>query len=369
MYKEKVSIKQFQFLVFTFGLGSYLLFNLGAESKQDAWISSILATILCIPCVIIYGKIMNCYPEKNIFQILELVFGKFLGSVFNVLMVIFPFLLGSYILNDVVDFIRVTALRNTPEYITIIFICFLGMWMLNLGIEVLSAWANFIVRIILAFIFLAWILLAPQMQIVNMQPIFYSSFKSIIKESVTMMAFPINQVVIFLNFCNYVRFNNKKLTYVFTKPIILSGILAVSFIITNIMILGVNDYISSYYAGYESAKRLTLGGEFQRVEIIVSATFTIMQFLQINYCLLGVGKGIEKLFNLNNYRDVLVPVGFLMMNFTYIIFRSSIRALEFARELWIIYCFFMEVVLPMIILLIIFIREKLVSNKNSYSAR
>ncbi|KEH98193.1 GerAB/ArcD/ProY family transporter [Clostridium botulinum] len=369
MYKEKMSIKQFQFLIFTFGLGSYLLFNLGAESKQDAWISSILATILCIPCGIIYGKIMNYYPGKNIFQILEIIFGKFFGSVFNTLVVIFPFLLGSYILNDVVDFIKATALNNTPEYITIIFICSLVMWMLNSGIEVLSAWANFIVRIILIFIFLAWILLVPQMQIINIQPIFYSGFKSIIKESFTIMAFPMNQVVIFLNFCNYVKFNNKNVTYVFIKPIILSGILAVSFIITNIIILGVNDYISSYYAGYESAKRLTLGGEFQRVEIIVSATFTIMQFLQINYCLLGVGKGLEKLFNLNNYRDILVPLVFLMINFTYIIFRSSIRALEFARGLWITYCFFMEVLLPMIILLIIFIRGKLGSNKNSYSAR
>ncbi|MCD3194457.1 endospore germination permease [Clostridium botulinum C] len=368
MYKEKVSIKEFQFLIFTFGLGSYLIFNLGAKSKQDAWISSILATILCIPCVIVYGKIMNYYPGKNIFEILEIAFGKFLGSIINILLIVFAFLLGSYILNDVVYFIRVTALSNTPEFITIIVICSLGMWMLNSGIEILSAWSNFIVKIVLVFIFLTWILLVPQMQIVNMQPIFFSSFKSIIKESFTMMGFPMNQVVVFLNFCNYVKLKNEKTTYIFIQPIILSGILAFSFIITNIMILGVNDYISSYYAGYESAKRLTVGGEFQRVEIIVSATFTIMQFLQINYCLLGVGKGVEKLFNLNDYRDVLVPLVFLMINFTYIIFRSSIIALEFSRDLWIIYCFFMEVILPIIILLIIFIRKKLSTDKNPYSS-
>ncbi|NFL03832.1 spore gernimation protein KB, partial [Clostridium botulinum] len=88
MNKEIISSKQFQFLIFTFGLGSYLLFNLGADAKQDAWISLILATLLCLMTVSVYDKIMSYYPEKNIIEILKLECGKIIGVILSIIYLI-----------------------------------------------------------------------------------------------------------------------------------------------------------------------------------------------------------------------------------------------------------------------------------------
>ncbi|KEH98192.1 GerAB/ArcD/ProY family transporter [Clostridium botulinum] len=365
MNKEIISSKQFQFLIFTFGLGSYLLFNLGADAKQDAWISSILATLLCLMTVSVYDKIMSYYPKKNIFEILKLECGNIIGVILSILYLIYIFLLGSYIFNDFIDFIKITALSRTPEPILIICIGLLSMWILQLGIQVVSAWADFFVKIILIFVILAWFLLIPQMHFFNIQPIFFQNSPYILKECINMWAFPMNEVIIFLGFFDCIKCDTNIKT-VFIKPIIFSGIIAVIFILTNISILGGSTYATSYYSGYEVAKRLKIGEEFQRIEIIVSATFTIIQFLEISYCLLSVTKGFKTLFNLTSYRNILVPLGFLMMNFTYIIFRSSLKALQFATGLWIPYCLFMQVVLPIIILCMMWGKRKF--NGNSHDA-
>ncbi|CAG7840547.1 spore gernimation protein KB [Clostridium novyi B str. ATCC 27606] len=357
MNKEIISSKQFQFLIFTFGLGSYLLFNIGSNAKQDAWISSIIATMLCIVTVSIYGKIMSYYPKKNMFEILKLELGKITGLVLSVMFLVYIFLLGSYIFNDFIDFIKITALGRTPDPILIICIGLLSIWILQSGIQVVAAWANFLIRIILIFVILSWILLIPQMHFFNILPIFFQNSSYILKEAINIWAFPMNEVIIFLSFFDCMK-NDTNIKTVFLKPIIFSGIVALIFILTNISILGGNTYETSYYSGYEVAKRLRIGGEFQRIEIIVSATFTIIQFLEISYCLLGVTKGFKTIFNLLTYRNMLIPIGFLMMNFTYIIFRGSLKAIQFATGLWIPYCLFMQVLLPMIILSIIWIKRK-----------
>ncbi|EGO86984.1 hypothetical protein CBCST_14841, partial [Clostridium botulinum C str. Stockholm] len=61
MDKESISAKQLQFFIFTFGLGSYLLFNLASRAGKQSWLASILAVVFALPIVYVYGKIISFY--------------------------------------------------------------------------------------------------------------------------------------------------------------------------------------------------------------------------------------------------------------------------------------------------------------------
>ena len=285
MKKEAISNKQMQLLIFSYSIGGYLLLNMGANLKQDAWIASIIAVVSTIPIMIMYSRIMYLHPGKNLFDVIEIVFGKFFGKFINIIFVIHVFLLGSYILNDFTDFIKLTALFNTPLVITTICIGVLSIWILKEGIEVLSAWAKFFIRLVLVFVALVWILLIPKMDITNLQPVFYSGFKAISKESLKLVIFPFSGIFVFMTFFDYLDQDTKSKN-LFVKPLIVGGIVAVIFTLVNIMVLGGEDYNSFYYSGYEAIKRLELHGEFQRAEVVVSIAFTIIQFLQISFCIL-----------------------------------------------------------------------------------
>ena len=357
MKKEGISNKQIQLLIFSYCIGAYLLFGMGSDVKQDAWISSILAIIFSIPIVMIYGRIMSLYPGKNFFDILEEVFGKVFGKIFNMIFIFHAFFLGAYILRDFVDFIKITNLSKTPILVSMICIGILTIWILKEGIEVLSAWAKFLIRIILISIILVWILLISEMHSSNLQPVLYSDLKDILKQALFLTTFPFTEVIIFLNFFDYVDYNSETKN-VFIKPLILAGVLVVLYTMINIMLLGEELYSLFYYPGYESIKRLNLGGEFQRLEIIVSIAFTIIQFLEINFCVLGVSKGITKVFNLKNYRTILIPIVILLSVFAHIMFESAMEAFEVVKKIWPIYGIVMQIILPLIIFIFATIKRK-----------
>ncbi|MDU1442037.1 MAG: endospore germination permease [Clostridium cochlearium] len=357
MKKESISNKQIQLLIFSYCIGAYLLFSMGTGEKQNIWISSILAIIFTIPIVMMYGRIMNLYPGENIFTILEQVFGKVFGKVFNIIFIFYAFFLGAYILRDFADFIKVTALFSTPIIVPMICIGFLSIWILAEGIEVLAAWAKFLIRIILISMVLICVMLIPEMHISNLQPVFYTDLKDILSESLHLITFPFSEVVIFLYFFDYVDYNDKTKN-VFIKPLILGGILVVLYTMINLMILGGELYSSYYYPGYEVVKRLNLGGEFQRLEIIVSIAFTIIQFLEINFCVLGVSKGITEVFNLKNYRSTLIPIVILLIIFAYVMFGSAMDAFEVKKKIWPAYGIVMQIILPCVIFIFASVNKK-----------
>lgn len=358
MKKEVISKKQMQLLIFSYPIGSYLLSNMGADVKQDAWISSIIGVLISIPILMMVGRIMDLYPGKNLFDILEIVFGKFLGKILNVLFIFHLIFIGAYILNNFTDFVKLTSLWNTPIFIPMLCIGILSIWMLKGGIEVLSNWAKVNIRFVLIFIAFSAMLLLPQMHISNLQPIFYHDFKEIFKTSISLMIFPFSETFILVGFFDCIEEQNTNIKNIFIKPLIISGLLVTIIMIINIMILGGEKYSSFYYPGYEAIKNMRLRGKYQRFEIIVSIIFTIIRFLEMNYCIFGASKGIQKVFNLKDYRDTLVPIVFLLINFAYIMFGSVMEAKEFVKDLWTFYATFLHVIFPAIIFIAALIRKK-----------
>ncbi|WP_102399936.1 GerAB/ArcD/ProY family transporter [Haloimpatiens massiliensis] len=354
MKKDIISNKQLQLLVFTYILGPFLIFGIGSELKQDAWIAATLALVLSIPVVILYGKLMNLYPGKNIFNILEISFGKVFGKILSIIVIFHALLLGAYILNDFIDFAKLTALFYTPKFIPILIIGILSIWILNAGIDVLANWVQFFIRGILIFIFFTWLLLIPQMNAANLQPVFQSGLGKISTQALKIVALPFSELIIFLNFCDCVK--SDKNTCIFVKPLIAAGVIVITGIIVQIMLLGGEIYSTQYYPSYEAIKRMVFKGEFQRLEIIASVAFIITQFTEFSLCVLGVSKGIQSVFNLENYRDILVPTMFLVLNFSYLMFKGVMEANEFLN-LWVVYQIIMQVLFPSVILIVSLIKK------------
>lgn len=359
MNREYISKKQMQLLIFSYCIGAYLLFGLGGKVKQHAWIVTVFGFILSIPILLMYGMILDLYPGKNFYQITQEIFGKVFGKILNIVYILNALFIGAYILNNFVDFIKLTALFYTPKYISMLIIGFLSIWILKVGIESLYAWAHFFIRKILILTVIIWILLIPQMETINLYPIIFFDPKCILRESFLRTIFPFTEIFIFLGFLDYVK-SGEKVKNIFIKPLILAAIFVTISTIINLMLIGGENYSFFYYAGYQSVKRLKFQGEFQRIEIMVSIAFSIMRFLEISYCTLNITKGVENLFSLNNYRDILIPVGLLMINFAYIMFESSIEAIEFVDKYWLTYGFFIQILFPLFVFISAFIKKKII---------
>jgi len=357
MSSEKITNKQMQLLIFIYPIGSFSLFNMGAGAKQNAWLATAIGVIFSLPILLMYGRLMNLYPGKNLFEILEIVFGVILGKIFNIVFVFHVTFIGSYILHNVVDFIKVTALWNTPIFIPYTLISVLIIWILKEGIEVLWGWAKFNIRLILVLMVFTWFLLIPQMHLSNLQPILDGNLKVLFQEGTSLAIYPFVELFIFLSFFDLVKHDNNTKN-IFLKPALLSGIFVTACVLVYLMVLGGTSYTYFYYPGFESMKRMHFMKDFQRGEILVSVFFTIFRFLEICYCLLGSCKGFQKIFNLKDYKNIIVPVVLLSATFAYIMFGSAMEAKEFVADLWTFYGFLLEVLLPSLIFIAALIMKK-----------
>ena len=94
MKNEAISERQATILIIMFIIGSSFLLGSGGPAKQDAWIAVIIAISWPIILFLMFSKILYLYPGKDIFDILQIVMGKFIEKTISLLMIWFAFNLG-----------------------------------------------------------------------------------------------------------------------------------------------------------------------------------------------------------------------------------------------------------------------------------
>ena len=57
--------------------GSSLILGTATDCKQDAWIAILIGMAFSLPIIIVYSRIILLFPGKDLFCILENVFGKY----------------------------------------------------------------------------------------------------------------------------------------------------------------------------------------------------------------------------------------------------------------------------------------------------
>ncbi|MDV2683230.1 GerAB/ArcD/ProY family transporter [Alkalihalophilus lindianensis] len=95
----------------------YSVFDAGA--KTDGWISIILAGVLVQVMVFVFMLLAKRFPTLNLYEILEGVFGKWLGKFFTFLHIIYFISVGILILILFSSILDIWAFPNTPQSIKI----------------------------------------------------------------------------------------------------------------------------------------------------------------------------------------------------------------------------------------------------------
>lgn len=198
MRKEQITEKEAVCLLIIFYFGSSFILGIGTESKNDAWISGIIGLIMAIPVILIYSRVLYRFPGKDLYEILEITFGKVIGRIFSVLYIWYSFHLGALVLRNFGEFINTVAMPKTPMLVSmfcLVFVCIIGV---NSGIEVLTRTSAYLLPLLLFIIVVVLMLGFPLLD--NIKPIFGNGFPLIMKGATSAFAFPFAESVLFLGF-------------------------------------------------------------------------------------------------------------------------------------------------------------------------
>jgi len=357
MNKEVISDKQGIFLVAILIIGSSSIMVMGIEAKRDAWMAILLSASMAFPIIIIYARLHSIFTGKDLFDILEICFGKLFGKGIGLFYVWIVIHNAALVLENSGRFINTVSLPETPLLAPMIVISFLSLWVVKEGKEVMGRWVEFFFPIIVAFIFVFILLLIPKMQINNIQPMLYEGIKPVIKGAFSAFGFPFAETLVFTMYFSY--FKHKKSPYaVYIKGLLLGGIVMLVISLANIMVLGPNTAATSYYPSYAVGSRLNIGQILQRFEVIMATVFLLGALMKISIFLLAACRGITKIFRFADYRFIVTPFALLTLNLAYYQNDSIMEIFEWVTNIWPYYVFPFQVILPVIIWIVAELRVR-----------
>ena len=351
--KEIISDKQGICLVTMFILGSTLLLGTGGGiAKKDAWLAIIAGMVYAAPALYIYSRLLSKFHGRDLFDILELVFGKHLGKIISLLYIWFSFHLGALVERNFSDFTETAVYPDTPVAFPLIFFILLFIWGVKLGIENLGRWSEFYILIVLLLIVTVTITLSlPQLNFNNIRPVFYNGIKPILHSAFLVFSFPFAETVVFMMVFSSLK--TKKSSYkVYFTGLIFGSIIVLLVSFRNILIVGADSIARDYFPSYVAVSAIKVGDFIQRLELAVSTVLLLNVFIKVSICLLAVCKGLEKVFELDDYRFLVTPMALLMASLSIIVYPNIMESVKWAFKIWPYYAFFFQAILPLIIFIV-----------------
>ncbi|MFL0252691.1 GerAB/ArcD/ProY family transporter [Clostridium neuense] len=175
MIKVKNDITSKQFFVFVvtseIGTGIITLPNQLAEKVgHDGWIPTLIGGMVCSLLVLIQLILLRKHSNKSIIQINKLLYGKWLGQMFNLLLIAYTFFGGCVIVRRIGDIVASEILKDTPSLVTGFFTIIPSLYLLYYGLTPICRVAHEFFFIVTVTV-LMYVVALRDIDIMNLLPI------------------------------------------------------------------------------------------------------------------------------------------------------------------------------------------------------
>lgn len=353
--KGRISGSELTLLIIGFIFGSSVLLPPGAGAENMGWLAILGGLAEAIVFAFIYIGLALRFRRKSLVEIADEVYGRYLGILVSVAFIAYLFYLGSLVVADFHDFIKISILVQTPSSVINLFGLFIIVYAVANGVEVLSRAGQGMVIVTVLLFVLTTMLLINEIQIDNFLPLFAVPARKILWSAHGAATFPFGEIVAFtmiLPFLNRIEETRNSVI-----KALLGGaaiLLLVSF--RSIGVLGKSAELF-VYPSHHVGRLINIGNVFNRLEILVSLNFLMMGFIKIGVLLYATALGVAQIFRLPSFKSLILPMGLLMATAAMLNFSSVTHNHKFSSEIYPWLAIPFQVGIPLLTLLIAVIRR------------
>ena len=330
MNKETISLRQAIYSIMLFIFGSSIVLGVSGTAGQDAWLSLVLATLGSFPLLMMYARIIHLYPETDFFDILITVFGQIIGKVIIVLFTWYAIHLGALVLRNFSEFLQIVSMPETPELPLMAALALVTAYLAKSSTSVLGKWSVIMLPIVVIVILLTVVLAVKDMDFSNLLPVLEKGWAPVAEGAYQIVTFPFAETVLFLCLASAIKKEDSPYKIYGYSLLAASGFL-ILVMIRNIAVLGPTMVGISYFPSYTTARILRLGDFLSRIEGTITMNFLLSGIVKITVCLIAAAKGMAKLFNVNVYKNMLMPVSMLALALCAIVYKNVMEMFGFLK--------------------------------------
>lgn len=348
---------QFMFSVACFIQASALLSSFFVPiARQDTWLCVIFGILVSLPLMFIYLGLMRGFPGKNLIEINRIVFGRIGGALASLLFVLFTITLTSLNVRDFGQLVEMTIMAQTPPVVLIglcLAVCTLAVYK---GLRVVTHYS-------LAFSLLAGVILTlgalltlNNWRLENFLPMFEQPVESYVRAAHIAITIPIGELVVFMMIMPRVKRTDKGLARYLLGGLLIGGLTIVGAVVRDTAVLG-NTVTLYALPSFETLRLARLAEGLSRLEILFAIVLIVLLFFKILVLYYVSVSALAQLLRLRSYHPLVLVVGALFIVYSVFVYRSSVThaagGQEHTAALWTLF----EFILPLLTLVIAWIRK------------
>ncbi|WP_160678280.1 endospore germination permease [Clostridium sp. C8-1-8] len=353
MHIEKGKISSIQLMYLVIGLlqGSTLTAAfISGVTKQDTWIVILVSFFIMCGLLLGYIKLAEVFPEKNIIEINDITYGKYIGKVISVIYIYHFWFIVAANLRIIGDFYGSFLMQETEIIIFIVVLAITCIYALKKGLEVISRIVPIFVIVTGIVAILISVLLIKEVDITNLLPIMQIKPLEFIHGVDLIVTIPFGEIMVFLMI--FPKVKNKECIKEHTFLGFFIGVaLFFMVIVRNIAVLGGSGSLD-IQSSYQVTKIINIGDIITRAEVIVAVLLLTNVFIKIAIFAYATVMSISQLFKLRSYKHIVSPIMAISALFAITMYNSSVEESFNATNIYVFYGWIPEIIFPLGSLLI-----------------
>ena len=306
------------------------LLNDKSSLEQDTWIALIFAGIIITPVYLIYARTLKLFPEKGFFDIIELLFGKFIGTILTSLMLIYGLWVCSITLFNFSEYTSLISLENTPKIVIILTMLSVAVYLACAGINVLGRWSLIMIASLIFNLIITFILASRSLNPDYLKPVFNHSIGQIAVSSLKIGTGAFSDVVLVMSL--FAAFKKGDSTYkAYMYGLISGALFLILLYLRNIMILSPGMVEAAVYPSYTANRVIYIGSFLEHVESLTSFNLMLLGITKTALCLSAASISAAKIFKLKRHAFTIIASALLALIVSRSVFGTTEQIITILR--------------------------------------
>ena len=186
-----------------------------------------------------------------------------------------------------------------------------------------------------------------QIYFTNLKPVLNHPSKEIATGSYRLLTFPFAESVLFLSMADRIKKTDNPYK-VYLCGLLFGAAILLIVILRNTLALGPAMLKATYFPSYVAARIIDVSEFLVRVEGSISINFILSGVTKISFCLIAASKGMACLFDIGDYKIMVLPTGLSSLGLCSILYKDVMEMFNFL-SIYSMYAIPFQFIIPVMI--------------------
>ncbi len=354
-----ISVKQLSYLtvILIFSTGILYLPSIAIrQAGNGGWISPFISMAVGMIVLFIVFFFHQHFTFKTLTEYLPLLLGQWVAKLLGALYVLFFWVTGLTVVREIVGTVRVTLLPKTPLVVICFMIALAIIYGAYLGME---AMARLIELIALFLPIMVIALITGLMGSIHWDaffPFMETGWRGAIRGALVPSSW-FGEVIVLAYLLPNVSSHHRFLSSLLFSLVITAGLLSI-IVMLIIGVFGATEASRTPLATYELMRYVQFGSFLQHMDALF--LFPWLMFMLIKGLLFFYVAVISfsQMMGLSDHQFTITPLVFLSTVVSHWVFSDDTTVSHFLEVIWPVYALSFELVIPLLLLLLYFVRHR-----------